>query len=172
MLKLFGILMILIASWGYAGSLVTQLNHRRKHLGDCGEMLELLMGEIRYGKTPLQEAFLQTASRLGGILGEILKEIAEKLAENNYRSMEQVWNECFENRQKELGFTKEELEVVKNIGKNLGYLDIQTQMAHLTMYQKQMEGFLQQVEKTSKEKKKLYRSLSMVAGVMVILLLV
>lgn len=172
MLKLFGILLVLSASWGYAGALVAQLNRRKKHLFDCGEMLELLMGEIHYGKTPLREAFLQTASRLEGCFGEILNEIAEKIAKNNYRSLELVWKECFESRQKELGFTKEEMEVVKNIGKNLGYLDIQTQMAHLTMYQKQMEGFLEQEEKTSKEKKKLYRSLSMVAGVMVILLLV
>ena len=172
MLKVFGILLVLAASWGYGSGLAAQLNRRRKHLFACGEMLEMLMGEIRYGKTPLGEAFVQTAARMGGIFGEILNKIAGEIEKNNYRSLELVWKECFGERQKELGFTGEELEVIKNIGKNLGYLDVQTQMAHLTLYQKQVAGLQEQADKIWKEKKKLYRSLSMAAGVMVILLLV
>ncbi|MCU6760969.1 stage III sporulation protein SpoAB [uncultured Roseburia sp.] len=172
MLKIAGIVLVLAAAWGYGSGLVAQLVRHRDNLFACKEMTELLIGEIRYGKTPLQDAFSLIAARLKEPLSGILKSISKEICQNNYKSLEVVWENKFQAAQKELYFTAEEMEVVKGIGKNLGYLDVQMQVQHLTLYQKQMAGFLEQTEKTEKEKKKLYRSLSMMAGAMVVLLLV
>ena len=172
MLKIMGIILVLAAAWGYGSGLAAQLVRHRDNLFACKEMTELLIGEIRYGKTPLQDAFSLIAVRLKDPISGILKDISREICQNNYKSLEMVWQKKFQSAHKELGFTEEEMNVLNGIGKNLGYLDAQMQVQHLTLYQKQIAGFLEQTEKTAGEKKKLYRSLSMMVGAMVVLLLV
>lgn len=171
MLKVCGIIFILAASWGYGNGLAARLGRHRDNLAACREMLDLLAGEIRYGKTPLNEAFLHISERIGGTAGTILRQIADNIAAGGYSSLEEVWREAFQKAGRELELSDQELRVVMRAGKNLGYLDIQAQVSELKLYSRQMELFLEQAEKTVSEKKKLYRSLSMAAGLIVVLLL-
>lgn len=172
MLKVCGIVFILAASWGYGNGLIARLSRHRDNLISCREILDLLAGEIRYGKTPMNEAFLLISDRIGGIAGKILKQIADKIATGRYRSLEAVWIEAFTAAGKDLELTQQELKVILRAGKNLGYLDVQAQVSNLKLYSQQIDSFLEQAEKTAAEKKKLYRSLSMAAGLLVVLLLV
>lgn len=171
MLKIFGIILVLAASWGYGNGLVARLGRHRENLTACREILDLLSGEIRYGKTPLNEAFVQISDRIGGTAGRLLRKIADQIESGGYRSLEAVWKEAFTDAGKELELTDQELKVMLRAGKNLGYLDVQAQVSNLKLYSRQIEIFLEQAEKTAAEKKKLYRSLSMAAGLLVVLLL-
>lgn len=172
MLKIAGIVFVVLASWGYGSGLIRQVRLHRDNLFACRELLDLLLGEIKYGKTPLGEAFQMIAQRLKEPFNSTLQQIAKELSGKQYESLLEIWNRCFQEKQKELLFTEEEMRILYGIGKNLGYLDTDMQMRHLTLYQKQVDGFLEQMEQTVKEKTKLYRSLSLMVGAMVILLLV
>ncbi len=172
MLKVAGAVIVFLAAWGYGSSLVGQLNRHRDQLFACGEMLEMLMGEIRYGKTPFQDAFARISERMQEPFSGVLREISGEISKNQYESLEHIWVETFEKRKKELFFASGEWEVLKGIGKNLGYLDVQAQIQHLTLYRKQIQKCLEELEKGAKEKKRIYRSVSLMVGAMVVLIFV
>ena len=131
-----------------------------------------VLGEIQYGKAPLQEACLQIGERLPDPFREVLHSISEEISKKNYQSFEWVWREQFQLREKEFYFTEQEMEVLLGIGKNLGYLDVDAQIRHLQLYQREVDELLERMQRTAKEKKKVYRSVSLMIGAMVILLFV
>ena len=172
MLKVVGVIVIFLASLGYGSSLISQVQRHRDNLFFCAEMIDLLAAEIQYGRTPLREAFSRIARRLPEPFAEILHNLAVKLETEGYVSLPEVWKEGFQCKQKELGYTELEMETIYGIGSNLGYLDAGLQLRHLQSYREQMERFLEQMDQQIRQKKKIYRSVSLMVGAMAILLLI
>ncbi len=171
-MKILGIIVVIIASWGYGSGLINRLQQHQNQLFSLQELTGLFLGEIQYGKSPLQEACLQIGNRLPSPYSDVLHNISEELSKKNYQSFEVVWREQFQLRKKEFYLTEQEKAVLLGIGKNLGYLDVDAQIRHLQMYQIEASQMLEQLQKTVKEKKKLYRSVSLMVGAMVILLFI
>lgn len=172
MLKLIGAAIIFGASFGYGSSLSAQIQRHRDNLFSCLELIDLLSGEIQYGRAPLKEAFLRLSKRVKYPFDVILQELSEKMDHGGYISFPKVWKDEFRCRKTELGYTDAELEIVYGIGSNLGYLDTDSQTRHLQSYREQMEHVLAQMDQQIRQKKKIYRSVSLMAGLMVILLLI
>lgn len=169
-MKIIGIILVLLASWGYGTGLIHRLNQHRDQLFSLGELIDLFLGEIQYGKLPLQEACTQIGNRIQPPYREVLCSIGSRLSEKRYESFEVVWKEQFQKKEKEFFFTDREKTVLWGVGKNLGYLDVDAQIRHLQLYKNEIHNLLEQLEKSMKEKKKVYRSVSLMVGAMVILL--
>lgn len=171
MLKILGAGLILLACVGYARGLLGQIVRHRDILRACCELTDLLAGEIRYERIPMAEALYRIRSKLHPELSEVLLEIADGLEEGGYASMEELWNQSFEGAKKRLSLTDEELGEVKDIGKNLGFLDFDVQVNHLAGCKQRLLKSLEKMQKELDEKRRLYRALSLAAGVFVILIL-
>lgn len=171
-MKIIGVIIVILASWGYGSGLIQRLNQHKEQLFSLREMIELFLGEIQYGKQPLQEACMQIGNRMKSPFKEVLCSIGQRISEKKYESFEMVWREQFQMKEKEFLFTEQEKMVLYGVGKNLGYLDVDTQIRHLQIYKNEVNGLLEQLEKTMKEKKKVYRSVSLMVGAMVILLFI
>lgn len=171
-MKIIGIIIVIIASWGYGSGLIYRLQKHQDQLFSLQELIGLFLGEIQYGKSPLQEACLQIGNRLPEPYSNVLHNVSEELSKKKYQSFEVVWREQFQLRKREFYLTEQEMAVLFGIGKNLGYLDVDAQIRHLQMYQMEANQLLEQLQKTVKEKKKVYRSVSLMVGAMVILLFV
>lgn len=171
MLKILGSVMILLACLGYAGGLLRQIMRHRDILKSCLELTDLLSGEIRYERVPIAEALHRIRGRLDGELAKVLCDIANTLEEGDYGSMEEVWDRNFLQARETLLLTEEELNEVKNIGKNLGFLDFDVQVSHLAGCRERLKRNLDKIQKELDDKKKLYRSLGLAAGIFAILIL-
>lgn len=171
MLKIIGCVFILTACVGYGGSLLGRIARRRDVLQSFLELTELLAGEIRYERIPMAEALYKIRGKLDGELSEVLLAIADGLEEGGYASMEELWNQSFGEAAGRLLLTDEELGEVKDIGKNLGFLDFDVQVKHLQGCKERILKRLAKTQRDLDEKKKLYRSLSLAAGIFVILAL-
>ena len=171
MLKIAGSVLVVLACMGYASGLLAQIVRRRDMLKSCLEMTELLSGEIRYERVPMAEALYRIRTRLNGVLSELLAEIADRLEHGECSTMEELWEACF--RQSELChiLTGEELREVIDVGKNLGFLDSDVQVGHLAGCRERLNKYLEKVQTELEEKRRLYRSLSLAAGIFVILIL-
>lgn len=172
MIKVIGVVIVILASWGYGSGLIGRLNQHKKQLFSLQELIDLFLGEIQYGKQPLQEVCAQIGQRMQSPFKEILFSVKEELALNRFQSFEMVWKEQCQHYKKELLLTEAENQVLYGLGKNLGYLDADAQVRHLHLYKREVENLLEQLEQSSKEKKKVYRSVSLMVGAMVILLFI
>lgn len=171
-MKIIGVIIVILASWGYGSGLIQRLNQHKEQLFCLEEMIDMFLGEIQYGKMPLQEACLQIGNRMKSPFKEALYSIEQQISEKKYESFESIWHQQFQKKEKEFFFTEQEKNVLYGVGNNLGYLDVDTQVRHLQLYKKEVGSLLEQMEKTAKEKKKVYRSVSLMVGAMVILLFI
>lgn len=171
MLKIAGAFLAVAAAYGFGNSLAAQQQERKKQLFSLKEMTTWLSGEIRYGCTPLEDAFLHVSERVGEPLSKLLAELGEKLREDAKDSLAVMWTDVFQRHKKEFVLNSEEWELALSMGNNLGFLDAQTQLAHLELYEQQLNNYLQKLQEGMKEQQRLYRLLSLFAGVFVVIIL-
>lgn len=172
MLKIIGAALILFACIGYAGGLLGQIARRRDVLKSCIEMTELLAGEIRYDRVPMEEALESIRNRVDFGIACVLKQITDGLKAGNHANLEKLWSRSFEDAKTKLLLTEEELREVQDIGKNLGFLDSEVQVNHLMGCRERLKKSLDKTQQELDEKKRLYRYLSLAAGIFVILILI
>lgn len=172
MLKIIGAVLVLLACAGYTGGLLGQIRRHRDVLRSCLELTDLLAGEIRYDRVPIAEALHRICQKTDRELSFVLKTISDGLKTGDYAELEELWDRSFEDAGKRLFLTEEELGEVQDIGKNLGFLDTQAQMDHLAGCRERLKKSLEKIQRELDEKRRLYRYLSLAAGIFVILILV
>lgn len=160
---------MLAACLGYASSLLENLKYHRDVLQSLIQIWDLLAGEIRYERLTMAEAFQNLDRKYHGPAGSIMRRISERLAAADEEDLETVWTDVFRKEQKALMLSSEELDILLDTGKTLGYLDAEAQVSRLNYFRERLEKKFQEAEKDIREKRKLYRSLAIAAGVMIVL---
>ena len=159
MLKLLGSLLILTASILYGWKVNEEQKEHVEQLIAMKEMFLMLQGEISYARTPLREAFLQMASQGKEPFSDFLKRAAEGL-EKHEGSIGEFWG----------GLVEQGL--LKRAGENFGYLDVKMQLKNLELYMEQAEVFLKRAQKELKDRQKVARTLSLMCGLFLVILLI
>ncbi len=172
MTKLIGSVLVLSACIGYAGALSEKKKYHRDVLLSLIRILSLLAGEIRYERLTMTEALERLTEKYHGPTGEVMQKIADRLRDVSCEKLESVWRFYFQEEQKRLMLSGEELDILLEAGRNLGYLDAEAQVGHLHRCRERLEQKLGEAEKEMAEKRKLYAYLSVAVGVMVILVLI
>ena len=171
MLKLLGSLLILTASILYGWKVNEEQKEHVEQLIAMKEMLLMLQGEISYARTPLREAFLQMASQGKEPFSDFLKRAAEGL-EKHEGSIGEFWGGLVEEEAEKFYFTREEQGLLKRAGENFGYLDVKMQLKNLELYMEQAEVFLKRAQKELKDRQKVARTLSLMCGLFLVILLI
>ena len=65
---------------------------------------------------------------------------------------------------------QEQFDTLLSMGKYLGILDVEAQLRHLEFLTTQVDGYISQLQRISGQQKKVYRSVSLMVGAMVLLL--
>lgn len=172
MIKLLGSVLVMTACIGYTNGLMERQKYHENVLQSLVHILELMMGEIRYERLPMAETFCRLDKKYNGPAGTVMKQISDKLMQGSSEDLESVWRAAFCKEQKNLMLTEEELDILMDVGKNLGYLDAESQIGHLKVCQKRFMQRLEAVRIELAKKRKVYRYLGVAAGVLVILILV
>lgn len=172
MLKLMGSVLIMAACIGYTGYLLEKQKAHQDVLQSLISMLDLLSGKLRYERMTMGEALAGLNKKYHGAVGGVMGRIADRLMAGVSENLEGIWRAEFTAAGKELMLTEEELDIVLETGKNLGYLDVEAQTGHLKNCRTRLERRLEIVRKEAAEKRRVYRYLGMAVGVMVILVLI
>lgn len=169
-LKISGCIMILLSTTGVGCLLGSEYLRRMEDLRSVQSIVFLLQGDIRYGNTMLAQALQNAAKRHGGRLSSFFMEVAEKLEECSGVSLYEIWKAAAEKHLKESSFSKKDKYLLEELGKNLGYQDKEMQLKSLEAYHLQVGDKLNALMSDMKEKTHLYRTLGVLAGVFVVIL--
>ena len=132
----------------------------------------MLSGEISYSRLPLAEAFLEIAGQNKEPFAGFLKAAAERLRSSEETSVGMLWRSLVEEEKERFLLSEEELELLKKTGENFGYLDSSMQLKNLELYIRQTEGMMEQFESQRRERQRISRYLSLMAGLFLIILLI
>ena len=172
MLKLVGSMLILIASIGLASSIQNELKQHQERLFELRSLLIKIFWEMNYSLRPVEMVLLYQIETQDECLGIILKEIGECLMKKEAKCGEDIWQEVFHKYRKELGLKAEESEVIEQAGRAFFGKSVEENQKVLSLYQERLDFLMEVEQKERKEKQKVYQTVCIMSGLVLIILLV
>lgn len=171
MLKLLGSLFILTASVGLAYSIKRDMT---AHLYLLYEIRKMLI-DISYAASESMQpveillgCFIRTRNER---LNEACGKIAETLMEKREGDGAKVWRKIFEESRSELGLRGEEAEILESAGGAFFGKSVEENRKHLALSMERLDFLIEEIRKGQKEKQKVYQTISVMCGLLLIILL-
>lgn len=165
LLKLVGCGMLIAGSTGYGFCMAYRYQDRIHLLMRLKQMIYLLKSQIRCTNATLEEAFRAVGERNGGPLGKLFREAASQIAQEEGASFYVIWKAAVDQLDPELALSDEDRQCLGAMAEHLGYLDMEAQERSLLLYLEELDETIRALQDQQKEKCRLYRSLGVMAGV-------
>ena len=172
MLKLLGCVLIFIASIGLAWNIQIELKQHQNRLLELRRLFTEIFWEMTYSMQPVEMVLLYQTKTKDVCLTGILREIGERLRKKESQCGADIWKEVFEEHKKELGLKTEENELIGETGKAFFGKSMEENQKVLSLYQERLDFLIEEERKERKEKQKVYQTVCMMSGLILIILLV
>ncbi|GGK02650.1 stage III sporulation protein SpoAB [Lentibacillus kapialis] len=148
-----------------------RLNERPKHIRHMKNALQILEAEILYSQLPLPDAFATIAKQVPDPIGSFFKHVKDSLAYHN-NNLSQVWNWYLEELMTSSAFDTNEAEILKQFGRTLGQHDFNQQQKHIHLTIKHLDRELDDARDNQYKYSKMAKSLGLLCGLFIVLLLI
>jgi len=170
LVQIGGTLMILGSSVMWGIYMASKSYFRLKDLREMKRAFGILISEIDYGQSPLQEAASNIAAKCALPVQGIFKSLSDGLL--GKVNVWELWSEVIDSGSKDSYFSPEDLELFKSFGKTLGYLDREMQIRNIEMQIDYISQKTRELEGTWEKSRKMYLSLGVLGGFMAVVLLI
>ena len=171
MLKLLGSLLIMTASVGLAYCIRRDMT---KHLGLLYEIRKMLI-DISYAAAESMQpveillgCFIRTRDKR---LNDACKKIADILMEKHAEDGGKVGQDVFGASRRELGRRGEEAEILESAGGAFFGKSVEENRKHLSLSMERLDFCIEENRKEQKEKQRVYQTVSVMCGLLLIILL-
>lgn len=165
MLKLLGMVLLFLGSAGTGLLLSKGLSRRTELILLIQKLLLALANDLSYQKTPtvqlLRDLSQDESYEKLGFLGEF-RGLTVQTA-----PISRLWDDAL---QKQVGLQKEELELLRETGRILGASDSESQVNALCLQQKKLDLILAEAMQKQQTQGKLFRSMGVLAGFLLMIL--
>ncbi len=172
MLKLVGSVLIVAASVGIAYSIRRDLADHLRLLYEIRKLFVDISYAAYESMQPVEillGCFLRTRDEW---LNEICKEIATRLIEKKEGKGEDVWRAVFLEYRRTLQLSSEEAEIVEGAGSAFFGKSVAENKKHLSVILERLDFLIERARGEQKEKQKVYGTISVLGGVMLVILLI
>jgi len=171
-LKLIGSVLILIASIGLAYSVQIELKEHQKRLFELRSLLTKIFWEMNYSMRPVEMVLLYQIDTQDEYLNEIIQEIGKCLMKKEAKCGEDIWREVFRKHRRQLGLKTDEGELIEQAGRAFFGKSVEENQKILSLYQEKIDFLMEVERKERKEKQKVYQTVCIMSGLILIILLV
>lgn len=144
---------------------------RTQDLLELKKALLILSSEIEYMRTPLPTASTNIGKRAQRWVGPLFTRFGELLTNNESETAYRLWMQAITEMKGSTNLTNEDWEVVEGFGKTLGYLDKQMQQNAIGYVVEYIDEKAETLQKKSETNKKMYRSLGILGGLLLAVVL-
>lgn len=164
-----GLLFLLIfLSSTYIGRMISfKYKNRVNDLKEFKSALNIVNTKIRYTYEPIGEICTQISKMNNSNIGKLFNEVKKLL--NSY-SVTEAWNIAIDTYGN--NFSKDDKNIIKSLGKMLGKTDASGQQSQILELQEFLNIQIEKAETDRNKNEKLYKSLGMVIGIAIIIILV
>lgn len=170
MIKIIGAGLVLVSAYAIGSLLALQVKEQEKWLKDSKMALFLLLGELEYRQVPLPEALEIVGKRHGGHLAAFFQATAEELRKKEGISLQEVWRQQAIPVMKDSPLTKEQKEEFAELGVYFMEADKETRKNSLEFYLNRLEEDIVRLRETGGDKAYLCRTLGMLGGIFLLIL--
>ena len=171
MIRILGGGMIFSGCFGLGIWYRLQLEGRIKTLRSLLHILELLIGEVRYGRTTLPECCCRVARYLEEPFSEAFLRIGGRMEENTGKSFGSVFQEEMEGALQTLPLKDGDREQFFRFTTQTGFMDGQMQLRAIEQSAEQLNATKEKLEQENAEKCRMAVGLGAMGGLLLILVL-
>lgn len=170
-LRIFGTLLVMAGSVGLGLYFSAKEGFRVQDLLEFKKALLILSSEIEYMRATLSEACANIAKRTGLGISPIFARFSQLLSENEGETAYQLWLAALAENKERVFLAAEDFAVIEDFGKTLGYLDKQMQKNAIDYAVAYIDEKAAALSAQSDKNKRMYRSLGVIGGLMVTVVL-
>lgn len=171
MLKFIGALCILSAFTIFGFVQSRQYSRRPRQIRQLISLLQRMETEISFGFTHLPEALRTISVQVAHPLNIMLLRMADQLRAESGKSVKEVWQAAIEESWYLTAMKKTEKEIISQLGFTLGMTDREDQVKHLRLGIVQLQAEEQQARDEQQRYEKMWKSLGVLAGAFVVILI-
>jgi stage III sporulation protein AB len=171
LLKLLGSILVMAASTYLGFTLSRECAARPIQLRTLQSLLQMLENEISYLSSVLTEAFEKIGKSTNSEIGLFFSEAAAMLTNGTGLTAAQAWEQAVENKLGRTALNREDGEMLKAFGKLLGSSDREGQIKNIRLTADHMKLQEQKAEESRRRNEKMYRSLGVLGGLAIVIIL-
>ncbi|MGN0290541.1 MAG: stage III sporulation protein AB [Lachnospiraceae bacterium] len=171
MLKIVGSMLILTASVGGCLSYMNRFKEQERQLLIIKELLIILEKQLEYIRLPLAEIVEEMAKKAGAPFKLPLMEFTKELSKHRTEDVEALWKESLNNHKEEFCLSREEFGILLDIGRLLEPTDSRSQVASVELYKNRVDEKIQKIWAERGDKQKVYQSVCLLGGLVLIIVL-
>ena len=170
MIKLIGAILVLVSAYAIGSLLALKIKEQEKWMKDIKTVLFLLSGELEYRQVPLPEALELIGKRHGGRLAAFFCVLSDELKKKDGFSLQELWRQVAFPALKDSPLTKEQKEEFADLGLCFTEADKETRRNALDFYLCRLEEDIVKLRETGGDKAYLCRTLGMLGGIFLLIL--
>lgn len=171
-IRLLGAVLLILSGTGLGRQIAARYGRRVAELEQLQGLLAMLASEIDYALTPLPEA-LARVGRLGepGPARRLFERTAVALGDGSPESFREAWSRIRREEAGELALTGRDDEILEELGWALGASAREDQLRHLALAAERLKAATTLAERLATKNAPLTRSLGILGGILLALLL-
>lgn len=136
-----------------------------------GNILEMMMSEVRYSKASLPECCLKLSGRLEEPYRSAFADICHYMEENTGEGFGQVFRSRMEECLNGVNVSREEKEIFLQFASLSGYEDGRMQLSAMEQYRELLDDLTQRLESEIGEKSRMALGLGAMGGLLLVIIL-
>jgi len=153
----------------YYGNLET---YRMRDLQEIKKGLSILRSQVDYIRAPLHEAMQHISERLSIPASRIFEMMAELLVHERNSKVAHMWEAAIDQHGGALYLNEEDIDNIKAFGGILADIDSSLQLANIDLLVNYIDGQVSGLSVSRDKNKKLYRSLGLLCGTLIVIIFI
>lgn len=166
-LKYILLVIIFSASTGIGITISKMYENRVKELKEFKNILNIIKTKIKFTYEPLGEIFKQISQKSTTNIEKIFEQMSIQL---NYNSVNETWTNCIQKA--DISINQEDKDVLKKLGKLLGQTDVEGQISEIEVTEQFLDMQIEKAEEEKKKNQKMYKTLGIVTGLVIVIILI
>jgi len=147
-----------------------RLTTRPKHIRQLKNALQILEAEIVYSRLPLQDAFYNISNQIPDPINTFFKLLYKRMLKER-KSLYEIWEYEVNGLMKMSSIDNNEAEILRQFGRTLGQHDVQQQQKHIQLAVHHLDRELENARDNQFKYSKMAKSLGILCGLFIVLLL-
>ena len=166
-IKYFMLFLLLVACTLIGRFLSKKYVYRLNELEEMKNALNIFMTKIKFTYEPIPSTFLYISEKVEGNVSKIFKNATEEM-EN--KPAGEAWDKSLDAIVTNM--KKEDIDIIRNLGRLLGKTDIEGQISEIKLVNNFLDIQIKDAEEEKNKNEKMYRTLGIVAGMTITILLI
>lgn len=162
------LLIFIVAASTILGILLSKkYSNREKELKEMKSALNIFATKIKFTYEPIPNLFLEISNKIGGNIGQIFARASSRMKDE---SASDAWTNALSEVKSNL--LEEDIVILKNLGRLLGQTDVEGQLSEIEVVMQFLDTQLENARQEKIKNEKMYRTLGIVTGLTIAIILI